>query len=243
MELSRTQAYTNLGQRFAWAIHYLKAKYRNKEQDKVSQLAPFIPYDGVIFDIGAHFGYFAKEFCTIHHGSCFVYCFEPLSYCFSVLLPIMGLYTNKRLENIALSDRNCIEKIYIPVKPSRRLGIGLAHFGEEKFHDYVIEFAETITLDDYFARQGLSRLDFIKCDVEGAELHALRGGEVTISKYKPGILCEIDNSHTCRLGYDAQDIVIFLAQLGYRAYLFHEDGVRQPVEQYEKPGDYLFLAQ
>lgn len=154
----------------------------------------------------------------------------------------MRSYSNVKLDNIALSNRNGIEKIYIPVKSSGRLGIGLSHFGKENLRDYVIEFVETIRLDDYFARQELSRLDFIKCDIEGAELHALHGGESTISKYKPAIFCEIDNSHTGRLGYDAQEIFIFLFRLGYSAYRLDDDGVRQMVERYEEPGDYLFIA-
>ena len=44
---------------------------------------------------------------------------------------------------------------------------------------------ETITLDDYVTARNLPRLDFIKMDIEGAELKALEGAQKTIRKYKP----------------------------------------------------------
>ena len=44
-------------------------------------------------------------------------------------------------------------------------------------------FAST-TLDDYVSNN-LNRVDFIKMDIEGAEMGALKGGMKTIEKYKP----------------------------------------------------------
>ncbi len=43
----------------------------------------------------------------------------------------------------------------------------------------------TISIDDYVEENGINRIDFIKMDIEGAELQALKGAEKTIKKYKP----------------------------------------------------------
>ena len=47
-----------------------------------------------------------------------------------------------------------------------------------------------ITLDDFSAKQGLSRLDFIKVDVEGMELNVFRGAQQTLNKFRPVIYFE-----------------------------------------------------
>lgn len=45
--------------------------------------------------------------------------------------------------------------------------------------------AEIITLDSYVNEKKLSRVDFLKMDVEGAELEVLRGAVTTIARFKP----------------------------------------------------------
>lgn len=47
------------------------------------------------------------------------------------------------------------------------------------------ESAQIITLDDYVREKDLSRVDFIKLDVEGAELDVLRGATTTVVRFKP----------------------------------------------------------
>jgi FkbM family methyltransferase len=43
----------------------------------------------------------------------------------------------------------------------------------------------TLSIDDLVARRSLPRLDFIKMDIEGAELEALKGAEQTLRRLKP----------------------------------------------------------
>lgn len=49
---------------------------------------------------------------------------------------------------------------------------------------------EKIVGDDFFEKQALERLDFVKIDVEGHEKYALKGLLNTIKKYKPIIMME-----------------------------------------------------
>jgi FkbM family methyltransferase len=44
---------------------------------------------------------------------------------------------------------------------------------------------QTVTIDDLWIRSQLSRVDFIKMDIEGAELEALKGAEQTIRRFRP----------------------------------------------------------
>jgi hypothetical protein len=43
----------------------------------------------------------------------------------------------------------------------------------------------TIAIDDFVAERGLERLDFVKMDVEGAELNLLQGARETIARFAP----------------------------------------------------------
>lgn len=51
--------------------------------------------------------------------------------------------------------------------------------------------ATTITIDDYVKQQNLPKVDFIKMDMEGAELSALEGASETIAKFKPKLALSI----------------------------------------------------
>ncbi|MFZ5502772.1 MAG: FkbM family methyltransferase [Pseudomonadota bacterium] len=44
---------------------------------------------------------------------------------------------------------------------------------------------ETLAIDDLVRRENLERVDFIKMDIEGAELESLRGAENTIRQFRP----------------------------------------------------------
>ncbi len=41
------------------------------------------------------------------------------------------------------------------------------------------------SIDDFVAEQALQRVDFIKMDIEGAELKALQGAEQTLKAFRP----------------------------------------------------------
>ncbi|MFZ1689258.1 MAG: FkbM family methyltransferase [Flavobacteriales bacterium] len=44
---------------------------------------------------------------------------------------------------------------------------------------------KTLTIDDMVSRTAVPRVDFIKMDIEGAEMHALKGASATIKQFKP----------------------------------------------------------
>ncbi|MEV6878398.1 FkbM family methyltransferase [Amycolatopsis sp. NPDC051128] len=71
------------------------------------------------------------------------------------------------------------------------------------------------TLDGLRAAAGLTRLDFVKIDVEGGELHVLQGGQQTIETFRPTMLIEIEARHTARYEYSPDDVVDWLTRRGY----------------------------
>ena len=49
----------------------------------------------------------------------------------------------------------------------------------------------TLSIDDLVAREGLERIDFIKMDIEGAELKALQGAVETLRRFRPKLALSI----------------------------------------------------
>lgn len=79
-------------------------------------------------------------------------------------------------------------------------------------------------------RAGVRRVDFIKLDVEGAELSFLRGAaRVLNSDSRPAILAEVQDLRTQPWGYAAREIIKFLSQAGYCWFALDAKGSLQPV--------------
>ena len=79
--------------------------------------------------------------------------------------------------------------------------------------------APAIVLDDFVKANQLTRIDFIKMDIEGAEGFAIRGMQQTLANFKPAILMEVNREACSLLGYDPQifwDVLV--NQLHYRAW-------------------------
>ncbi len=90
------------------------------------------------------------------------------------------------------------------------------------------EFAQHITypvpvdtLDRLLSEADHGRLDFVKIDVEGAELHVLRGGAGVIEAFRPAMLIEIEARHTARYQYRPEDVVSWLRAWGYAMYTWN----------------------
>ena len=77
---------------------------------------------------------------------------------------------------------------------------------------------ETLSIDDLADRTREGRIDFIKLDIEGAELPALQGAERTLRKFKPKLAVAL--YHQLR---DFKDIPHFIQSLnlGYKFYFSH----------------------
>jgi FkbM family methyltransferase len=168
-----------------------------------------------------------------------------MSYNLSILRIVTGRLRNVEIHPFALSDTTGTSRLNIPVKKQGKIGPGLAHFGEESDRNFIVQPVETARLDDVAGKCGLSRVDFIKIDVEGAELPAFKGAESIISQYRPVIFAEVEGKFTQRIGYHPEELFAYLAQFGYSADLLTPRGkgfLLSPVNHYEQAGDYLFRS-
>jgi FkbM family methyltransferase len=227
-------------QRLTYAAHLYKAVARQHHRDLLPLIAPHVGAGAVVVDAGAHAGQFTKLFAGLAQGGQ-VHAFEPGGYALSILERVVrwrGL-SNVTVVPMGLSDAEGSAELALPIKSGGSFGFGLGHLGAEvQARPTVRETVRLITLDRYAAETGLTRLDFLKADVEGWEVRLLRGAMESIARFRPAILLELVAVHLNRAGTNADEAWERLAPLGYTALRLGGDG--KPTNTFAGDSDYLF---
>jgi FkbM family methyltransferase len=168
-----------------------------------------LPAGAVVCDVGANFGYYSLTLAAFLERNGHLFAFEPHP------------ATRARLErNIALNEGlgdtitvipKALSDTHGTARMTRRLdNTGAAHISDEGDTD-----VEVTTLDTIFDQHGLSRLDFVKIDVEGFEAHVLRGGEHCLKRLRPILLVELMPLQLERTGSTAIEVASLLRDYGY----------------------------
>lgn len=85
-------------------------------------------------------------------------------------------------------------------------------------------------IDDVLAEQRVSKVDFIKLDVEGGELAALEGTtRLLYGESRPAILAEVQDVRTLPWGYAAREIIQYLVRMDYRWFAIAAKGALLPI--------------
>ena len=85
-------------------------------------------------------------------------------------------------------------------------------------------------LDEFLHRARIPTVDFVKLDVEGAELDVLKGAEKLLhGGARPVFLVEVYDIRTRPWGYDAREIVQFLNRAGFRWFQLTTAGFIEPI--------------
>jgi FkbM family methyltransferase len=183
----------------------------------------------VCIDVGASFGWFATLFAKLAGEDGQVHAFEPIPDTVAALrrnLEVSGC-GNVEVNDLALDDAQGARPIFVPdagVSGALRLPRQ-----ERSFETFEIR---TTRLDDYARERGLKRLDVLKADIEGAELSMLRGAAVTLARFRPVLLLEVQAHSTRLFGHEPSDLFAFLETFGYEPHYVDGNGdlchVRDP---------------
>lgn len=245
----------SLGQRIARLERYLNVRFRNKLAPMVRSLARHIPANAVVFDVGANHGEFAKQVAQLHAGTCRVFAFEPLEYNYTLLETVTRSFRNVKVIRAALSNRQGQADLFLPIKnASKRIGHAYGHLGREVGKEFFAgatakdrkvfrTLIQAETLDGVVEREQLTRLDFMKVDVEGAENLVFSGGRHSLAKFHPVIYCEIATGMPERLGLTVHDSIRLLLELGYEMFIADEKtgGITPCQKCHAGLDNYLFL--
>jgi len=179
--------------------------------------------DSVVYDVGAFQGimtlFFSKQ---AKH----VVAYEANPETFVRLRENVELnnLTRVTLRNLALSDaEGSIELRFDALMPGAASGDqGVGSQIAALSHRLRTVRVPAVTLDDDINRNRLPAPDFIKIDIEGAELSALRGMKRTLATYAPRIYMESHGATFDEKERKVATIVEFLNEHGYEDILHIE---------------------
>ncbi|OGJ15965.1 MAG: hypothetical protein A2632_01290 [Candidatus Pacebacteria bacterium RIFCSPHIGHO2_01_FULL_46_16] len=88
----------------------------------------------------------------------------------------------------------------------------------------------TVTLDAFANKKKISHIDFLKIDVEGAELLVFQGAKKLLEEGRIGIILFELNKNCKTFGYQFQDIFKLLAKEKYSFFLFDTNGALHEID-------------
>ncbi|MEH3158265.1 MAG: FkbM family methyltransferase [Sphingomonas taxi] len=180
-----------------------------------------------ILDIGANIGWYAVRF-AMRNPRARVHAFEPMPVSYSYLqrnISANGVGGTVTPYNYGLSETGGSFEFHIA--PTGGTNASLLNVANAADARKVVGL--TLTLDQWCSNQDI-KPDFIKCDVEGAELLVFRGGRETLARDKPVVFAELLRKWAKPFGYHPNDVLGFFANLGYVCFAVGQDGVRQIAE-------------
>ncbi|MGW3345587.1 FkbM family methyltransferase [Nonomuraea rubra] len=185
-------------------------------------LAGFVRPGAVCFDIGAAYGMYTYPLARLAGPAGQVHSFEPLPVPYRLLE--MGVRAsgarNVRVTNAAMGASTGWTRLRLPY----RFGLpihGWAHLDEGLKAPFRLAAGRTLevavhTVDRVCELRELSRVDFMKVDVEGFEPVVLEGAAWTIEQHRPALLLEIEERHLGKYGRTAAEVAASLTGRGYR---------------------------
>ncbi len=155
--------------------------------------------DPLIFDVGGNVGQWSQRIME-HVSPSHIYIFEPQPAC-QERIRTLNL-PNTTLIAAGVGERAGTAQLYTSSETD--LTASLHERNDSFFEDwkYQPSAIEIVTLDSFIAERGITFIDFMKMDIEGHELFALKGLQRSLTEGRVGAMSfEFSsgnlNSHTC----------------------------------------------
>ena len=208
------------------------------EKAELKTLDYFLNKNSVFVDLGANFGLYTLYASKLIGMEGKVISFEPFKKNYKALINNVAInnLTNIQSENIAVGEREGEIDLYYD-SSEMNLGMASTKFIENSYS----EKAAVITLDSYFRDNLISRIDFIKIDIEGHEYKALLGMKNLLLRFHPTLLIEILNEE--ELPNNEDKVISFLSSLGYIKYFINNNGSISLKQNNFQRQNYLFSTE
>ncbi|MFH0846034.1 MAG: FkbM family methyltransferase [Patescibacteria group bacterium] len=144
----------------------------------------FLEKDDVVIDAGSNIGLFSIFASQQIGGGGKIFSFEPIKE--------TGIFLNKNIKTNNITNIQYLPYALGDINTNINFFVNkdklVSSSSERQGKNTEIEEVQQITLDSFIEKnQTITKIDFIKIDIEGAERKFLDGARNTIQKYKPKI--------------------------------------------------------
>jgi FkbM family methyltransferase len=167
-----------------------------------------------VFDIGANIGWYSITIARRYPNSK-IFAFEPIPNTFDSLQRNIHL---NQINNITAYDfgfSNTESELKFYCDPDLCASASSANLSNR--NDLKEITASVKRLDDFIQKHKAS-IDFLKCDVEGAELLVFQGGINAIGNFKPIVFSEMLRKWSAKFNYHPNDIIDLFSSIGYKCF-------------------------
>jgi FkbM family methyltransferase len=188
--------------------------YEKDESDMIENLICFGSEKKNFFDIGANIGWYSIMVAKSNRNV-LVHSFEPIPKTYQSLVKNVDLNSlpNISTHNFGFSDKSGeFDFYYYPEGSGNASSANVTGRSDTE-----VVKCKVKTLDEYI-NESNEQIDFIKCDVEGAELLVFKGGIDAIKNSKPIVFSEILRKWSQKFNYNPNEIFELFYKLGYLSF-------------------------
>jgi FkbM family methyltransferase len=188
--------------------HYLYFGFMENGHDNLLSL---VEENQIILDIGTNIGSTLLQFAKKLNNNGFVYGFEPdkFNYRKANLNISLNTFKNVLVENKGLGKVSGVFNLAIDCESNRGMN---RIVNQENINTSKIVI---VTLDEWYEKLQLEKIDLIKIDVEGYEMNVIIGGIKVLRRFKPILFIELDDNNLKLQDSSAKELITLLISLGY----------------------------
>jgi FkbM family methyltransferase len=192
LDIYKTKGFKRLFKEYNNIINYTK-HYKIKDND-------------VVLDIGAYHGWF-----SIYNTKFYCLEIDPVNYFNLKKLVLNDLKSNIFIFNIGVWSYTGTSKLY-----GDRVGSMGSRINYKNKRKNKSVLCKVTTLEDFVKENKIKKIDFIKMDVEGAEIEILESSKNFLKKYKPTL--SIASYHVRNSEKTYLKIEQILKEIGYNVF-------------------------
>ena len=213
------------------ALYFLGVYEIHETRWLLSQVRP----DWTVLDVGANFGYYSLRLSRATGGQATVHAFEPEAGMFARLSQHARLNQFDRLHPHRLALSSTEGELELVAPSSGNEGVGHLRTEADAASPH-LQRIPALRMDTFVRQQGLTRVDLIKIDVEGAEGLVLQGAGETLARFRPRLLLEVNPEALRGFGLTAESLLETVRGHGYDLFEAGAEGLRPLTTAPVEPG-------
>jgi len=185
--------------------------FGNYEEKEIQTILQIMPKKGNFLDIGANIGWHSLIVAKFNK-KLKVYSFEPIKKNYNFLLKNIKCNFLKNIKPYNFGFYNKTKQMLFYTYQEGGGNSSLRNLSKKR--NVILSKSDVKILDD-FIRDKKTKVDFIKCDVEGAELFVFLGAKKILLNNKPIVLCEMLRKWSKKFKYHPNQLIQLFKSFGY----------------------------